>query len=87
MFINVLAGLFATILVFEMKGYNCTQDRHAPCTRVPNYLLWKTDTKGIAKALMSKCRVLSERVMSGTDFVLRTRTCFLEEGLVKQRNT
>lgn len=87
MFINVLAGLLAAILVFEMKGYNYTQDRHAPCTCVPYYLLWKTDTKLIAKALMQKCRVPPERVMNGTDLVLRTRTCSLEEGLVKQRNT
>lgn len=49
MFINVLAGLLVAVLVFEMKGNNCTQARHAPCTRVPSYLLWKTDTKVTAK--------------------------------------
>lgn len=85
-FINVLPGLLVAILVFEMKGCNYKQDRHAPCTCVPNYLLWKTDTKVIAKALMQKCRVLPESVMNGTDLVLRTRPCSLEEGLVKQRN-
>lgn len=71
-FINVLPGLLVAILVFEMKGCNYKQDRHAPCTCVPNYLLWKTDTKVIAKALMQKCRVLPESVMHGTDLVLRT---------------
>lgn len=75
--------------VFDnVKGYNCKQDRHAPCTCVPYYLLWKTDTKVTANVLkirMQKCRVLRESIINGNNLVRRSRKHRLVEVLVKQR--